>query len=214
MIFVTPQTVIKGTQHIPSMVLLSAQNSEERRQSFERMYHTHFKQLQGSMYLVNQLYWRCFLDDEETHAYARNFLVPIVIGSYEADILSFALDCYNQAAAAPTLAHEYDIFGTNIFSLMIKNMQANHEFFTLFKIYKARGTHFYARAYVMRESGSEYAMDIRVSDACVLSLLTHTMIAVENDVFNQTKIDHPDVVQADHKKMIRESFKKRCDGDI
>ncbi len=206
MIFVAPQTVIKGTQTMPSLLLLRPLSYDERMSAFQRTYNEHKDDvLQGISY-PGMLQWNMDFHDRSRDAKLQTLLLPIILGTREAENVSYALDCLNREEEERTPASA--LFGRNSFTFYLDSMKRANEFFSLFYIDKVEGSRFFAQAHVARPNGEVNALPIRPSDACVFALLTHSLLTVDEDVFEEAAIENPDSFREMCKESLQRMFRE------
>lgn len=206
MIFVAPQTVVKGTQTMPSLLLLRPLSYDERMSAFQRTYNEHKDDvLQGISY-PGMLQWNMDFHDRARDAKLQTLLLPIILGTREAENVSYALDCLNREEEERTPASA--LFGRNSFTFYLDSMKRTNEFFSLFYIDKVEGSRFFAQAHVARPNGEVSALPIRPSDACVFALLTHSLLTVDEDVFEEAAIENPDSFREMCKESLQRMFRE------
>lgn len=170
MIAMEIQSLVRGNSSVPSLIFLQPTDSA-------------FKKLQNK-----------YMDPTKKPALKENTqsnapdvdskpILPIRVGTHEAAVLSTCIDRMRKGCSAG------DVFSRPTpFDIILQVLDHTNTRIVYFEIYDVKGTVFYARGNISKDNGEFFAIEVRPSDACVLSILLNVALFVDDHVISSAQI--------------------------
>lgn len=161
------QSLVRGNSSVPSLIFLQPTNSA-------------FKKLQNKPTKNPAPKDRA---QSNTGDVDSKPILPIRVGTHEAAVLSTCIDRMRKGCSAS------EVFSRPTpFDIILQMLKHTNTHIVYFEIYDVKGTVFYARGNISQENGESFAIEVRPSDACVLSILLNVALFVDDHVISSAQI--------------------------
>lgn len=170
MIAMEIQSLVRGNSSVPSLIFLQPTDSAFKKLQHKRMDPIKNPSLKGN-------------EQSNTPDVDSKPILPIRVGTHEASVLSTCIDRMRKGCSAS------EIFSRPTpFDIILQMLKHTNTRIVYFEIYDVKGTVFYARGNISQENGESFAIEVRPSDACVLSILLNVALFVDDHVISSAQI--------------------------
>ena len=164
------QSLVRGNSSVPSLIFLQPTDS-----AFKKLQHMRMDPIKNPSLKDNAQSNTAGVDNKP--------ILPIRVGTHEAAVLSTCIDRMRKGCSASEVFSRPTPF--DIILQMLKHTNAR---IVYFEIYDVKGTVFYARGNISQDNGESFAIEVRPSDACVLSILLNVALFVDDHVISSAQI--------------------------
>lgn len=167
MIAMEIQSLVRGNSSVPSLIFLQPTDS-----AFKKL---HNKPTKNPTPIDNTQRNAPVLDNKP--------ILPIRVGTHEASVLSTCIDRMRKGCSAS------EVFSRPTpFDIILQMLNHTNTHIVYFEIYDVKGTVFYARGNISQDNGESFTIEVRPSDACVLSILLNVALFVDDHVISSAQI--------------------------
>ena len=164
------QSLVRGNSSVPSLIFLQPTDSAFKKLQHKRMDPIKNPSLKGN-------------EQSNTPDVDSKPILPIRVGTHEAAVLSTCIDRMRKGCSAG------DVFSRPTpFDIILQMLKHTNTRIVYFEIYDVKGTVFYARGNISQDNGESFAIEVRPSDACVLSILLNVALFVDDHVISSAQI--------------------------
>lgn len=170
MIAMEIQSLVRGNSSVPSLIFLQPTDSALKKLQNKYMDPTKKPALK-----------------ENTQSNAPDVdskpILPIRVGTHEASVLSTCIDRMRKGCSVR------EVFSRPTpFDIILQILNHTNTHIVYFEIYDVKGTVFYARGNISQDTGESFTIEVRPSDACVLSILLNVALFVDDHVISSAQI--------------------------
>ena len=167
MIAMEIQSLVRGNSSVPSLIFLQPTDS-----AFKKLQN---KPTKNPASKDNTQRNAPVLDNKP--------ILPIRVGTHEASVLSTCIDRMRKGCNAS------EVFSRPTpFDIILQMLNHTNTHIVYFEIYDVKGSVFYARGNISQDNGESFAIEVRPSDACVLSILLNVALFVDDHVISSAQI--------------------------
>lgn len=167
MIAMEIQSLVRGNSSVPSLIFLQPTDS-----AFKKLQN---KPTKNPTPIDNTQSNAPVLDNKP--------ILPIRVGTHEASVLSTCIDRMRKGCSAS------EVFSRPTpFDIILQMLNHTNTHIVYFEIYDVKGTVFYARGNISQDNGESFTIEVRPSDACVLSILLNVALFVDDHVISSAQI--------------------------
>lgn len=164
------QSLVRGNSSVPSLIFLQPTDS-----AFKKLQHKRMDPIKNPSLKGNK--------QSNTPDVGSKPILPIRVGTHEAAVLSTCIDRMRKGCSAG------DVFSRPTpFDIILQVLDHTNTRIVYFEIYDVKGTVFYARGNISKDNGEFFAIEVRPSDACVLSILLNVALFVDDHVISSAQI--------------------------
>lgn len=164
------QSLVRGNSSVPSLIFLQPTDSALKKLQHKRMDPTKNPSLKDNA-------------QSNTGDVDNKPILPIRVGTHEAAVLSTCIDRMRKGCSASEV-----FFRPTPFDIILQMLKHTNARIVYFEIYDVKGTVFYARGNISQDNGESFAIEVRPSDACVLSILLNVALFVDDHVISSAQI--------------------------
>lgn len=170
MIAMEIQSLVRGNSSVPSLIFLQPTDS-----AFKKLQHKRMDPIKNPSLKGNK--------QSNTPDVDSKPILPIRVGTHEAAVLSTCIDRMRKGCSAR------EVFSRPTpFDIILQVLDHTNTRIVYFEIYDVKGTVFYARGNISKDNGEFFAIEVRPSDACVLSILLNVALFVDDHVISSAQI--------------------------
>lgn len=167
MIAMEIQSLVRGNSSVPSLIFLQPTDS-----AFKKLQN---KPTKNPSPIDNTQRNAPVLDSKP--------ILPIRVGTHEAAVLSTCIDRMRKGCSAS------EVFSRPTpFDIILQMLKHTNTHIVYFEIYDVKGTVFYVRGNISQDNGESFTIEVRPSDACVLSILLNVALFVDDHVISSAQI--------------------------
>lgn len=164
------QSLVRGNSSVPSLIFLQPTDS-----AFKKLQHMRMDPIKNLSLKGNE--------QSNTPDVDSKPILPIRVGTHEAAVLSTCIDRMRKGCSAG------DVFSRPTpFDIILQMLKYTNTRIVYFEIYDVKGTVFYARGNISKDNGEFFTIEVRPSDACVLSILLNVALFVDDHVISSAQI--------------------------
>lgn len=164
------QSLVRGNSSVPSLIFLQPTDS-----AFKKLQHKRMDPTKNPS-LINRA-------QSNTGDVDNKPILPIRVGTHEAAVLSTCIDRMRKGCSAS------EVFSRPTpFDIILQMLNHTNTHIVYFEIYDVKGTVFYARGNISQDNGESFTIEVRPSDACVLSILLNVALFVDDHVISSAQI--------------------------
>lgn len=164
------QSLVRGNSSVPSLIFLQPTDSAFKKLQHKRMDPTKNPSLKDNA-------------QSNTGDVDSKPIIPIRVGTHEASVLSTCIDRMRKGCSAS------EVFSRPTpFDVILQMLNHTNTHIVYFEIYDVKDTVFYARGNISQDNGESFTIEVRPSDACVLSILLNVALFVDDHVISSAQI--------------------------
>ena len=164
------QSLVRGNSSVPSLIFLQPTDSAFKKLQHKRMDPIKNPSLKGN-------------EQSNTGGVDNKPILPIRVGTHEAAVLSTCIDRMRKGCSAR------EVFSRPTpFDIILQMLDHTKARIVYFEIYDVKDTVFYARGNISKDNGEFFTIEVRPSDACVLSILLNVALFVDDHVISSAQI--------------------------
>lgn len=164
------QSLVRGNSSVPSLIFLQPTDSAFKKLQHKRIDPIKNPSLKGS-------------EQSNTPDVDSKPILPIRVGTHEAAVLSTCINRMRKGCSAR------EVFSRPTpFDIILQILNHTNTHIVYFEIYDVKSTVFYARGNISQDNGESFAIEVRPSDACVLSILLNVALFVDDHVISSAQI--------------------------
>lgn len=170
MIAMEIQSLVRGNSSVPSLIFLQPTDS-----AFKKLQHMRMDPIKNPSLKGNK--------QSNTPDVDSKPILPIRVGTHEAAVLSTCIDRMRKGCSAR------EVFSRPTpFDIILQMLKHTNTRIVYFEIYDVKDTVFYARGNISKDNGEFFTIEVRPSDACVLSILLNVALFVDDHVISSAQI--------------------------
>lgn len=164
------QSLVRGNSSVPSLIFLQPTDS-----AFKKLQHMRMDPIKNLSLKGNE--------QSNTPDVDSKPILPIRVGTHEAAVLSTCIDRMRKGCSAR------EVFSRPTpFDIILQMLDHTKARIVYFEIYDVKDTVFYARGNISKDNGEFFTIEVRPSDACVLSILLNVALFVDDHVISSAQI--------------------------
>lgn len=164
------QSLVRGNSSVPSLIFLQPTDS-----AFKKLQHKRMDPIKNPSLKGNK--------QSNTPDVDSKPILPIRVGTHEAAVLSTCIDRMRKGCSARGVFSR-----PTPFDIILQMLKHTNTRIVYFEIYDVKDTVFYARGNISKDNGEFFTIEVRPSDACVLSILLNVALFVDDHVISSAQI--------------------------